>query len=314
MTTQPGQHHQPVLLAEAVKGLNVQSSGLYVDGTFGRGGHAAAVLERLGPEGRLWLMDQDPEAINAALDSFGHDQRCSIFHGSFASLGESLASAGMSGQVNGVLLDLGVSSPQLDEAKRGFSFMRNGPLDMRMNTAEGLTAREWLATAEEKDIARVLKVYGEERFARRIAAAIREAREQDALPRTTLELANLVAAATPRRDPHKHPATRTFQAIRIAVNNELAALEQFLAGVADWLAPGGRLVVISFHSLEDRMVKQAIRGNAAANNLPPGIPVIAAELQPRLRAVGKAVLGSARDAQDNPRARSAVLRVAEKIA
>ncbi|MEX0731516.1 MAG: 16S rRNA (cytosine(1402)-N(4))-methyltransferase RsmH [Aquisalimonadaceae bacterium] len=313
MTTQP-RHHRPVLLAEAVEGLNVQNSGFYIDGTFGRGGHAAAVLSKLGPEGRLWLVDQDPEAIAAARESFGNDGRCRIIHGSFASLGEWLAAEGLVAQVNGVLLDLGVSSPQLDEADRGFSFMRDGPLDMRMNTTEGPTAQQWLAETEEKEIARVLKVYGEERFARRVAAAIREARDQDGLPSTTLELANLVAAAIPRQDRHKHPATRSFQAIRIAVNGELKSLERFLAGVADWLAPHGRLAVISFHSLEDRMVKQAIRGSAAASHLPPGIPVMADELKPRLRAVGKAVRGSESDAEDNPRARSAVLRVAEKVA
>jgi len=319
MSTQT-QPHRPVLLADAVEGLNVQAGGFYVDGTFGRGGHAAALLAGLGPEGRLWLVDQDPDAIAVARRDFGQDPRCRILHGSFADLGQWLDEDGLAGQVDGVLLDLGVSSPQLDEPERGFSFMRDGPLDMRMNTSAGITAREWLETTDEAGMARVFKVYGEERFARRVAKAICEARAAGELPGTTLGLAALVASAMPRLERHKHPSTRVFQAIRIRVNNELEALERFLAGISDWLAPGGRLSVISFHSLEDRMVKQAIRGNAsrAMGALPPGIPVLSAELKPRLRAMGKAVKGSDREGAEalahNPRARSAVLRVAEKTA
>lgn len=313
MNTQP-RDHRPVLLAEAVEGLNVRRDGFYVDGTFGRGGHAAAVLAKLGAAGRLWLVDRDPEAIDVAQREFGGDARCTVVHGTFDALGGHLEQAGLMGRLDGILLDLGVSSPQLDEPGRGFSFLRDGPLDMRMNTAEGVTAREWLEQTDEAELVRVLKRYGEERFARRIATAIVEAREEGALPATTRELAALVEAAVPRHERHKHPATRTFQAIRIAVNGELDALERFLAAAADWLVPGGRLVLISFHSLEDRMVKHAIRGQASASRLPPGIPVMAEELKSRWRAVGKPVRGAERGDGDNPRARSAVLRVAEKVA
>ncbi len=306
--------HRPVLLAEAVEGLKVRADGFYVDGTLGRGGHAAEVLSRLGRDGRMWLLDRDPDAVTVGLDMFGADPRCRVIHGSFAELGELLDEAGLQGEVNGILLDLGVSSPQLDEAARGFSFLRDGPLDMRMDTSAGATAREWLQSADESEIRRVLRVYGEERYARRIAAAVCAARDAGSPPQTTVELANLVAAALPRRETHKHPATRTFQALRIAVNAELDALQRFLGGVADWLAPGGRLVVISFHSLEDRMVKRAIRGEPGARDLPPGIPVVAEAAVPRLRAVGKPVRGAVSEADDNRRARSAVLRVAEKVA
>ncbi len=309
-----GDHHRPVLLAEALEGLNVRSDGFYIDGTFGRGGHASAVLERLGPEGRLWLVDRDPEAEAEAITRFGGDARCTFFRGSFADVDGWLREAGLEGRVDGILLDLGVSSPQLDRAERGFSFLRDGPLDMRMDPDAGVPASEWLQRVDERELARVLRVYGEERFARRIARAVVRAREQGVAPGTTRELAALIASAVPAKERHKHPATRSFQAIRIAVNGELDALERFLDRVYDWLAPGGRLVVISFHSLEDRMVKRFIRDAAGRRDLPPEIPVIPEGLRPRMRAIGKAVRASEQERELNPRSRSAVLRIAERLA
>ncbi|MCK8516284.1 16S rRNA (cytosine(1402)-N(4))-methyltransferase RsmH [Methylonatrum kenyense] len=313
MTTGEASGHESVFLKEAVEGLAVRADGFYIDGTYGRGGHAAAILRRLGSSGRLWLIDRDPEAIAHARVHFGDDPRCRIVDASFRALDDVLAEAGAEGRLDGLLLDLGVSSPQLDEPRRGFSFMRDGPLDMRMDTTHGPTAREWLQQVDEQELVRVLRVYGEERFARRIATAIRIARDEDALPSTTLGLAELVSAAIPRRDRHKHPATRTFQAVRIAVNGELDALEVVLQQAPNWLRVGGRLVVISFHSLEDRMVKRAMRGARAATDLPPGIPVAQPPTGPSLRAVGKPLFGDRHDIE-NPRARSAVLRVAERAA
>lgn len=313
MTTGQASGHESVFLNEAVEGLDVRADGFYIDGTYGRGGHAAAILRRLGSDGRLWLIDQDPEAIEHAQRHFGDDSRCRVVAASFRSLGTVLAEAGVEGCLDGLLLDLGVSSPQLDEARRGFSFMRDGPLDMRMDTAHGITAYDWLLQVDEQELVRVLRDYGEERFARRIAAAIRAARDADTLPQTTLGLADLVAAAIPRRERHKHPATRTFQAIRIAVNGELDALQAILQQAPAWLRAGGRLAVISFHSLEDRMVKRALRGARAATDLPPGIPVVQAPTGPALRPLGKPLFGDRHDAA-NPRARSAVLRLAERVA
>ncbi len=308
-----GGQHQPVLLAEALEGLKVRSDGFYIDGTFGRGGHAAALRERLGVDGRLWLVDRDPDAEAEARARFGGDSRCRFYRGSFADIGGWLKEAGLEGRVDGILLDLGVSSPQLDRAERGFSFLRDGPLDMRMDPGSGLSAAQWLQQVGESELVRVLRVYGEERFARRIARALMRAREQGAAPATTHELADLVAAAMPAKERHKHPATRTFQAIRIAVNGELDALERFLAGVYDWLAPGGRLAIISFHSLEDRMVKRFIRDAAGRRDLPPEIPVIPEGLRPKMRPIGKAVRAAEQEQQQNPRSRSAVLRIAEKL-
>ncbi|MCC5859192.1 MAG: 16S rRNA (cytosine(1402)-N(4))-methyltransferase RsmH [Ectothiorhodospiraceae bacterium] len=302
-----------MLLAEVLEGLNVRADGFYIDGTFGRGGHAAAIRERLGPEGRLWLVDRDPQAEAVAREHFGQDPRCRFFRGSFAELGDWLRDSGLEGRVDGVLLDLGVSSPQLDHAERGFSFLRDGPLDMRMDPESGRSAVEWLQNVAEDELARVLRVYGEERYARRIARRLVWAREQGELPQTTVALAALVADAVPVPERHKHPATRTFQAIRIAVNGELEALERFLDGVCDWLAPGGRLAVISFHSLEDRMVKRFIRRAAGVRDLPPEIPVIPEGLRPRMRPVGRAVRAGEEEVRNNPRARSAMLRLAEKL-
>lgn len=308
-----GTEHKPVLLEPAVEALNVRADGTYVDGTFGRGGHASAILARLGETGRLWMLDRDPQAIERARDRFVDDRRCRIIHGSFAELGRIAEAEGIAGAVDGLLLDLGVSSPQLDDASRGFSFLRDGPLDMRMDSSSGSTAAEWLAEVPAAELERVLRRYGEERFARRIANSIVRHRDDGTLPKTTGELARLVEEAVPRREPGKHPATRTFQAIRIALNAELDALKALLDDVLDVLAPGGRLVIISFHSLEDRLVKRFMRDSSRVGDLPPGVPVAPPEKQPKLRLVGKAVRADDSELEDNPRARSAVMRVAERL-
>lgn len=304
--------HQSVLLREATEALVTVPSGLYVDGTFGRGGHSRAILACLDTDGRLLGVDKDPQACEAADTLAAEDQRFTFYHGSFAELPDRLQRMGIDA-VDGILLDLGVSSPQLDEARRGFSFMHDGPLDMRMDTSAGETAAQWLAHAEVDVIAAVLREYGEERFARRIAAAIVAAREEQPLT-TTAQLARVVSEANPRWEKHKHPATRTFQAIRIKVNRELDDLRDLLDAALDLLRIGGRLVVISFHSLEDRMVKRYMRDMARGQQLPPGVPVTDSQLNRRMRLVGKAVKASAEEVGENQRARSAVMRVAEKIA
>lgn len=301
--------HIPVMLNEAVEGLAVRAGGRYLDGTFGRGGHARAVLSRLGPEGRLLLMDRDPQAIATAQKEFAADPRVSIRHANFSTLAEwDETAAGL----DGVLLDLGVSSPQLDEASRGFSFMADAPLDMRMDPTQGESAADFLARADEREIADVLWIYGEERFSRKIARVIVERRKESPITRTG-ELAALVERVIGRREPGKHPATRTFQALRIRVNGELEALERGLEAALDRLNPGGRLSIISFHSLEDRMVKQFIRDHSGrVQGSRRGPPVAAAPA--RLAAIGKAQFPSDEEQSANPRARSAVLRVAEKLA
>ena len=300
--------HIPVMLGEAVEGLAVHPGGRYLDGTFGRGGHARAVLSRLGPDGRLLLMDRDPQAIAAAQAEFASDPRVSIRHDNFSNLAEwGETAAGL----DGVLLDLGVSSPQLDEAARGFSFMADALLDMRMDTTRGESAAEFLARAEESEIADVLWKFGEERHSRRIARAIVTDRAATPFTRTG-QLAALIERVVGRREPGKHPATRSFQALRIQVNGELEALHQGLEAALDRLKVGGRLSVISFHSLEDRAVKLFIRDQAGrVQNSRRGPPVAAAVA--RLKAVGKAQFPSDEELASNPRARSAVLRVAEKL-
>lgn len=305
--------HHPVLFGEVLEGLAIRPEGIYVDGTFGRGGHARAILERLGPEGRLLAFDKDPEALAVAQAELANDERFAIVRGSFAMLEAEVDSRDWTGRVDGILLDLGVSSPQLDDARRGFSFLRDGPLDMRMDPDSGIGAADWLAQAEEGEIARVLRSYGEERHARRIARAIVRAREEEPI-RTTVRLAAVVAAANPSREKGKHPATRVFQAIRIHVNRELEELDATLAQALEVLAPGGRLCVISFHSLEDRRVKRFIRSHERDTRYPDDLPVPASELQPRMRAVGRSVRAGPGEVERNPRARSAVLRVAEKLA
>ncbi|MEJ2565880.1 MAG: 16S rRNA (cytosine(1402)-N(4))-methyltransferase RsmH [Gammaproteobacteria bacterium] len=304
--------HHPVMLEEVMAALQVRADGAYVDATFGRGGHSAAILQRLGVGGRLIAIDKDPWAVEVARERSARDRRFSIYQGSFAMLEHFAEAEVMSGKVNGVLFDLGVSSPQLDTAERGFSFLREGPLDMRMDTSHGESAAAWLARASEADIAYVLKTYGEERFAKRIARAIVQARRTAPIE-TTTQLAEIVAAANPAWERDKHPATRAFQAIRIHINRELEDLEQALPQALRVLASGGRLAVISFHSLEDRMVKRFMRDAARGGDLPRRLPVPASAFKPILRIVGKPVYPSAAEVAANPRARSAVLRVAEKI-
>ena len=309
----PTTEHRPVLFDEALEALAVKPAGVYMDGTFGRGGHSGALLAALGPAGRLIAVDKDPEAVAWALKRFGDDPRFTVEQGSFAGLLLLAKRHGLAGRVDGILLDLGVSSPQLDQAGRGFSFQQDGPLDMRMDNSSGMSAREWLARAEEREIADVLKRFGEERFARRIARRLVEAREAGSPPKTTRQLAELVAAAVPTREKGKHPATRSFQAIRIFINRELEELAECLDGMEALLAPGGRLVVISFHSLEDRIVKRFIREMERGDRFPPGVPVTEAQRNPKMRAVGKPRYPSEAELAENPRARSAVLRVAERL-
>lgn len=304
--------HRSVLLEESVQALAVRPEGIYIDATFGRGGHARAILSRLGAAGRLIGLDRDPEALAAARALAATDPRFLAIQGSFGGLSERLRPWGLKGQVQGILLDLGVSSPQLDSAQRGFSFSLDGPLDMRMNPQQGESAADWLARADQVEIERVLRDLGEERFARRIARAIVESRALAPI-RTTGQLAGLVSRAVPSREPGKHPATRSFQALRIRVNDELGELERCLDQVCDLLGAAGRLVVISFHSLEDRIVKRFMRRESSGPQLPKGVPVRAAEILGRLRVIGKPQGPSEAEVLANPRARSAILRVAERL-
>lgn len=303
--------HQPVMPQEVLAALQPGAAGVYLDATFGRGGHSAAILDCLGPEGRLFALDRDPEAVAAGRARFEGDRRFRIEQGSFARLGRWAAHWAVAGRVDGLLMDLGVSSPQLDEPGRGFSFAADGPLDMRFDPGAGDSAADWLQRADEADIERVLREYGEERFARRIARAIVAAR-REAPVTTTGALARIVAGAVPTREPGKHPATRTFQALRIQVNDELAALRAGLEQAVELLAPGGRLVVISFHSLEDRLVKRFMRDAAGRAPRPPrGLPL------PEEGAAPLELLGGVRrpgeeEIEANPRARSAVLRAARR--
>ena len=300
--------HQTVLLQEAIDALAIRADGRYVDATFGRGGHSRLILDRLGPSGRLLALDKDPQAVAAAARI--SDARFSVVHASFVELAGVLEHLGLEG-VDGVLLDLGVSSPQLDDAARGFSFRRDGPLDMRMDTSRGQTAAQWLETASEAEIREVIHDYGEERFAKQIAKAIVAARQREPVV-TTGQLADIVGAAVRTREKGKDPATRTFQAVRIYINQELAHLSLALPQVLDLLLPGGRLAVISFHSLEDRIVKHFMR-DAARADVPIRLPLRESELpQPRLRLVGKPVRPTAAEIAANPRARSATLRIATR--
>ncbi|HBZ15042.1 16S rRNA (cytosine(1402)-N(4))-methyltransferase RsmH [Candidatus Pantoea floridensis] len=306
--------HTTVLLDEAVNGLNIREDGIYIDGTFGRGGHSRLILSQLGEKGQLIAIDRDPQAIAAAAEI--KDPRFSIVHGPFSALAEYVEARGLTGKIDGVLLDLGVSSPQLDDAERGFSFMRDGPLDMRMDPTRGQSAAEWLMSAEEADIAFVIKTYGEERFGKRIARAIVERNREQPMTRTK-ELATVIAAAMPVKDKFKHPATRTFQAIRIWINSELEEIDTALKGALSVLAPGGRLSIISFHSLEDRLVKRFMRDQSRGPQVPAGIPMTEAQLKAlggrELKTLGKLIPGEA-EVNENPRARSSVLRIAERTA
>ena len=300
--------HQSVMLDEVLEMLPTRADGFYVDATFGRGGHSRALLDRLGAGARLIGIDQDPEAVAIGQQLERADARFRIVAGRFDCLDRVIAEEGR--LLDGLLMDLGVSSPQLDDAARGFSFLRDGPLDMRMNPDAGESAAQWLARADEKDIADVLYRFGEEKKSRRIARMICETRKEHPLTRT-VELATLCERAIGRGEPGKHPATRTFQAIRIYINQELAALENLLAQTIDCLAVGGRLAVISFHSLEDRIVKQFIRDESGRAPMPRGLPI---EMPaPRLQPLGKARHASDAEVKRNPRARSAVLRVAERV-
>lgn len=306
--------HTTVLLDEAVNGLNIREDGIYIDGTFGRGGHSRLILSQLGEKGQLIAIDRDPQAIAAAAEI--NDPRFSIVHGPFSALAEYVEERGLTGKIDGVLLDLGVSSPQLDDAERGFSFMRDGPLDMRMDPTRGQSAAEWLMSAEEADIAFVIKTYGEERFGKRIARAI-VARNRDQPMTRTKELATVIAAAMPVKDKFKHPATRTFQAIRIWINSELEEIDTALKGALSVLSPGGRLSIISFHSLEDRLVKRFMRDQSRGPQVPAGIPMTESQLKAlggrELKTLGKLIPGEA-EVNENPRARSSVLRIAERTA
>ncbi|ATL93958.1 16S rRNA (cytosine(1402)-N(4))-methyltransferase [Aeromonas sp. CU5] len=305
--------HITVLLHEAVAGLDIKPDGVYVDGTFGRGGHSRLILQHLGPNGRLIAIDRDPQAIAEAAKI--QDPRFEIVHGPFSGIASYLDERGLLGKVDGFLLDLGVSSPQLDDAERGFSFMKDGPLDMRMDPTSGQSAAQWLAKADVDDIAWVLKTFGEERFAKKIARAIVHDRVTEPYVRTR-QLAEMIARVNPSKEKGKHAATRSFQAIRIYINSELDEIETALNGALEVLAPQGRLSVISFHSLEDRLVKHFIRKHEKGPEVPYGIPLTEAQLAGgrKLKSVGKALKPSDFEVSENSRSRSSVLRVAERLA
>nr|WP_310194667.1 16S rRNA (cytosine(1402)-N(4))-methyltransferase RsmH [Pseudomonas hunanensis] len=309
-----GFNHITVLLDEAVEALALRADGCYVDGTFGRGGHSRLILSKLGPQGHLLGFDKDPQAIATGQTLAAEDGRFVIVQRSFAEMGDEFAERGLAGKVNGVLLDLGVSSPQLDDASRGFSFLNDGPLDMRMNPGQGISAAEFIASAPVEEIARVFKEYGEERFSGRMARAVVERRVIKPFERTA-DLAEVLKVANPAWEKGKNPATRAFQGLRIHVNNELGDLETGLEAALEALEIGGRLVVISFHSLEDRIVKLFMRKlvKGEADNLPRNLPVQHKVFEPKVRLIGKAQFASDAELKANPRARSAVMRVAEKL-
>ena len=306
--------HLSVLFEESIQGLDIQPDGTYIDCTFGRGGHSKGILNCLGEGGRLLAFDRDLAAINSTnAEEMRKDPRFELHHGCFSELESVADQHGWKGKVNGVLMDLGVSSPQLDDSERGFSFLRDGPLDMRMDDSTGISAAEWLAHVEEQTLVKVLFEYGEERFARRIAKAVVERRQESPL-QTTGDLARLIEDVVPKREKHKHPATRSFQAIRIEINRELEEIKQGLQQAVNILGSGGRLVVISFHSLEDRIVKRFIRNESGRKYNPGRLPVLEADIeQGVLKKVGKATKAGKLELQHNQRARSAVLRVAERV-
>jgi 16S rRNA (cytosine1402-N4)-methyltransferase len=305
--------HVPVLYAEVLQALNIQIAGFYLDATFGRGGHGKGILAGLGEVGRLFAMDKDPHAARAAVSLCSRDPRLVFRKGSFAHMDEFLSEERVYGDLDGVFMDLGVSSPQLDSPERGFSFRHDGPLDMRMDTDVGVTAAEWINSADEAEITQVLRVYGEERYAKRIARAIIRYRNECEVT-TTYELADIVRAAIPNWERGKDPATRSFQALRIEINQELKDLERGLENSVRALRPGGRLLVISFHSLEDRIVKQFMRGLARPAPLPRRSPPSLEAFHPVLKIIGKPLRAQNFEITSNPRARSAIMRVAEKLA
>jgi 16S rRNA (cytosine1402-N4)-methyltransferase len=302
--------HQPVLLSAVLDKLDVQPEGIYIDGTFGRGGHSSAILEKLKPQGRLIAVDKDAEAVEAGKKI--QDSRFKIFQGSFTQIKEIAETENLLGKVEGILLDLGVSSPQIDNPARGFSFRSEGPLDMRMNKNEGISLSSWLEVVNETTLCQIIKEYGEERYAKKIARKIIEARNEKMIT-TTIQLAKIISDAHPAWVPGKHPATRTFQALRIFINNELEELKIVLRQSLDILKIGGRLLVISFHSLEDRIVKHFIQEEVQGDENYRKLPLRTSELNIRLRAIGKAIRPESREIKQNPRARSAVLRTMEKI-
>lgn len=304
--------HVPVLLGPVLEGLDIKADGLYVDGTFGRGGHSAAILNALNARGRLIAIDRDPQAVASASTLLTDDPRFEVVRGEFAKLETIIGERGQNGKVDGLLLDLGVSSPQLDEAERGFSFLRNGPLDMRMDPDSGIAAAEWLQTVEEKDLRSIIRKFGEERHAARIARAVVTKRENAAIE-TTGQLAEIVSSSVPAHTRKRHPATKTFQAIRLFINNELGQLEAALAQSIGVLQLGGRLCVISFHSLEDRIVKRFMRNASREAEQYRGMPEVPVEFRPKLALVGKVISATAEEIQANVRARSARLRIAERV-
>lgn len=308
--TEPSPHFS-VLLKESVDGLAIKPGGIYIDGTFGRGGHSRAILDRLGASGRLIAIDQDPAAIEYANQHF-QDERFEIVHASFEDLAKICEQRDLIGKIDGVLLDLGVSSPQLDEAERGFSFMHEGPLDMRMNPEVGISAKDWLMEVDEATLAKVLKDYGEEKFARKIARAVSHDAKAG-LIQTTKDLADLIGRVMPFKEKHKNPATRSFQAIRIYINRELEVLENVLSASLDVLAKNGRLSIISFHSLEDRIVKRFLREQSTVKDLYPDLPVLITQGEARLKLIGKPIFPGDEELQANRRSRSSVLRVAQRI-
>ena len=305
--------HISVLLDECIEALAIKPNGIYVDATFGRGGHSAHILASLGDEGQLIACDRDPQAIKAA-ERFADDKRFRIIHSPFGDMAEEIEALGLTGQIDGVLMDLGVSSPQLDDAERGFSFLRDGPLDMRMDTSRGQSAAQWLASAEEQDITQVIKEFGEEKFGKRIAHAIVNTRKHTPITRTA-QLAQIIDEAVPVKDKFKHPATRAFQGIRIYINAELEQLRVGLKAATQVLAKEGRLAVISFHSLEDRLVKRFIKEQSKGKVVPHNLPITQAEIDADkvLKALGKAIKPSEQEIANNVRSRSSVLRVAEKL-
>jgi len=303
--------HTPVLLREAVDALNIREGGVYVDATFGRGGHARNIANSLGKQGKLIGFDRDPRAIELGRKLFANDERVQLLHSEFSLMAKALKEFVNIEKVDGVLMDLGVSSPQLDQAERGFSFMRDGLLDMRMDTTQGESAAQWLSRVEEQDLVKVLFELGEEKFARRIARAIVLERNETKID-STLQLASLIENSIPKKDKHKHPATRTFQAIRLHVNQELMQINQALPQAVSLLNEGGRLAVISFHSLEDRIVKRFIRGLSTPNLPPKNIPVSEDAYRTPLKAISRAIKPSKQEVLDNPRSRSSVLRIAER--
>ncbi len=305
--------HLTVLLEEAVDSLLWDEDGIYIDGTFGRGGHSQRILNHLSPKGRLIGIDKDLDAVAWAQEQFKSEKRFDIQQGSFAQLKQIVDSKGLVNQVSGVLLDLGVSSPQLDQAERGFSFMRDGDLDMRMDTGAGQSAADWIASVKEEELMKVLKEYGDEKFARRIAKAIVAARVSSPITRTQ-QLAEIIAAAHPAWEPGRHPATKSFLAIRLFINRELEDLTALLEQVLEVLAPKGRLVIISFHSLEDRIVKRFIKGMSRGRELPRRLPIQDSAIEKSMKSLGKPIRASDEEVKQNPRSRSAIMRVAEKLA